>query len=373
MRILCSLLPSLLILTAGACGSDNQQQDTDAGNSVDASPEDLSTIITVGGDFSGNGVLTKVELPSMRVTVNAVAGVTGGDPVIRAIGDTLVVIDRFGGDTLTLLDRNLQLLGQVSSGAGSNPQDAAIVGDSLFVVLYGESKVLRFDLLNLSAGVQSETDLSSLDPDGNANCASIYAIGQKLFVSCQLLKEDFTVKRLGTIAQIDAASGMYEGKVELQAANPISFLKANSSGELLVSTVLSPSGFDPNAEGSGCVERVKTSPLEVLPCEVTNKELGGYANELVSSGDTVFFVKSIAFGLATLHQLKDGLLLDLDLPSLGDNLIGVTLCPNGDLVVSDNTVGARGLRVYDETLNGGQLLEVGWPTVSFPTNGTICW
>ncbi len=370
MRIL--LIP--FVAMALACASDDSGSGADGGVVTDANPSEVSTIISVGGDFSGNGVLTVVQLPSMRVTVNAVVGVAGGDPVLRALGDRLVVLDRFGGDTVTVLDRDLQLIGQASTGPGSNPQDAAIVGDSLFVVLYGTSKVIRFNLLDLSAGIQGEIDLSGLDSDGNANCASVYAVGQKLFVTCQLLRPDFSAKGPGVIAVVDVASESIETTIELQAANPVSFLKQAPSGDLLVSTVLSPLGFDPQAKGSGCVERIQTSPASVLPCELTNRELGGYANEMAAGADSVYFVKSIAFGLASLHELKDGVLQELELPGLGDNLAGVAVCPNGDLVVSDNTVGGRGLRVYSGTeLAGGELLDVGWPTVSFPTNGTICW
>ncbi len=334
-----------------------------------------STIITVGGDFAGNGILTKVELPSLKVTVNAVAGVTGGDPVLRAVGEFLYIVDRFGGDTVTILDRSLQFVGQVSTGAGSNPQDVAVIGDFLYVVLYANSKVLQFDRNDLSAGARKEVDLSALDPDGNANCASIYAVGDNVYVTCQLLEPNFDAKGPGVVVVLNSQSLAQESVLTLNTANPISFLKQNSDGDLLVSTALNPADFDPKAEGSGCLEKIVVGEtVSVADCEIANAALGGYISEMDVVGDSLFFINSIGFGRASFHKYKDGMVTPIELPGAGDNVSGIVACPTGELVIADNTVGARGLRVYrgGQALHSG-VLEVGWPTVSYPVNGTICW
>ena len=79
----------------------------------------------LGADFSsGTGLVSRLDLASMSMQTNAVAGVATSDPVIRHFGDKVYVINRSVGENVTILDaHNLSPVDQVSTGASSNPQN----------------------------------------------------------------------------------------------------------------------------------------------------------------------------------------------------------------------------------------------------------
>src|SRR4051812_1556859 len=114
-----------LLLLLPACG-DNVPGGPDA--APDGPDIGAAKAAIVAGDFQSTGILSTVGAPSLEVTQNAVAGVASSDPVMRRIGDELFVINRLSGDNITILDSTtLSLTAQIATGAGSNPQDVAVV------------------------------------------------------------------------------------------------------------------------------------------------------------------------------------------------------------------------------------------------------
>jgi hypothetical protein len=355
-----------LALSLFACDSDS-----DKGGDGDA----IATIVTVGGDYAGTGVLSTLSLPDMTVTVSAVAGVAGGDPVVRNFGDNLVILDRFGGDSVTVLDRQLQLLGQASTGTGSNPQDAAIIGSNLYVVALDAAGVLVFDLGDIAGGTTKTIDLAALDSaDGVPDCNSIYAVGQRLFVSCQLLDRDtFSPRTNGKVAVIDTDDDSLELTLDLQSTNPLARFQQLAGGELVFSTA--PGAIFGASNDSGCLERISTSGTpSVMGCLSENVSQNAYPSEVHAVGDSVYFVNVAGFTEASVWK-HDGTSTSDSGLVVGSNVAGLTACPTGHLVVADNSDSGRGLRVFD--VDGMALsadpVDVGWPTGFVPLNSTICW
>ena len=349
----------------------------DAAVAFDAAVEpQTATIISVSGDYNGNGVLTTITVPDMIVTVNAVAGVAGGDPVVRTHGDLLVILDRFGGDTVTVLDRELGLVGQVSTGAGSNPQDSAVIGDNLYVAAFDTAGVLVFDLTDLSAGIQDTLSLASLDAaDDVPDCNSIMAVGSRLYVSCQILdRSTFAPRGPGKVAVLDTTDSTLETVLDLSSSNPTAQFAQSEDGDLVFSTA--PGAIFGGTNDAGCVERISTGTTPAVEnCLSSNAELNAYPRQVLPQGESIIFVNVSGFTSSDVRKIAGGVVSPMALPNLGTNIGNVAACPTGHLVIDDNTTDARGVRIYDAegvALNA-EPVDVGWSEFFSPSNSTICW
>ena len=81
-----------------------------------------------------------------------------GDAHLLQIADQLVLLQRGHGDNLVLFDLDLTIRDQWALPDRSNPQDALLIGDTLWLSLYHESYILRLDA-NTGAAL-SNIDLS---------------------------------------------------------------------------------------------------------------------------------------------------------------------------------------------------------------------
>jgi hypothetical protein len=372
---------ALLSLGLLACGSDSESSGADAGvASPDAAVDPDAAnpgamIVSVGGDYAGTGILSTLALPDMEVTVNAVAGVVGGDPALRAFGDRLFILDRFGGDSITVLNRELSLVGQVSTGAGSNPQDVAVIGNDLYVAAWDAAGVLVIDLEDIAGGVVDTIDLSALDSvDGIPDCNSIYAVGTRLYVSCQIMdRNTFTPRGNGKIAVIDATLASLETTLDLAASNPLAQFEALPGGDLVFSTA--PGAIFGASNDSGCLERIATTGTpSVMGCLSKNVDMNAYPSDVLPVGNSVYFVNVASFTEADIRVYRGSSVIASSL-AVGANVAALTACPTGHMVVSDNSDGARGLRVFDDAGNAlnSEPVDVGWPAAFAPGNATICW
>jgi hypothetical protein len=361
----CSSPPGDGAADAGPAGAD--------GGSPDAgTPE--SRAFAVATDYATAGVASTLQLPSMELTQNVIAGVASTDPVVRKLDD-VYVINRFGADNITVVDADqLSLISQFSTGAGSNPQDVALVGDTLYVAAFGTGGVLTVDRGNLDGGVTGTIDLSSLDPDGVPDCSSIVALGTDLYVACNLLDENFTPRGPGVIAVVDTTTDMLVDTITLDHANPIGYL-ATLGTRLVIATA---PNFGDLTEG--CVDVITTDGEPTVECLVENAALGGYAGALATDDQGVWLAVVEGFDpddfgpIGSLRHFTVGV---KNLPTgLGEAVnpaserpFDVARCPTGELVVSD---AAGGVRVYggDGVELSRSLLDLGLPPVA---GGLSCY
>lgn len=358
----------------------------DTGDQPDAAPADAAPDIDAGGpqataflvasDFlSGTGIASTIDVPALDVNQNAIAGVASGDSVVRHIGDTLYVINRFGFDNITRLDATaLTLIDQVSTGAGSNPQDVAVVGDKLYVAALGTSGIVTID----GQGNLGSIDLSALDAnDGLPDCNSLYLVDDMLVVTCGLL-ENFVPVGFGRVAIIDTADDTLVTDFPLSTANPIGGLHRTAidgqlGGDLLVPTVTFGADLL-----TGCLERISVNPtFASAGCLIDNATLGGYATGVAEvDGDrTLLAVTSGYDGEG--RPIAEAVMYDAATDEIGaepvsapDELIfDVTVCPTGHWLFAD---ASGGIRVYDA--DGVQLtqdvLDIGLPPVG---GGMVCY
>ncbi len=337
--------------------------------------------VVVAGDFNPGhpGVLSTYDAATGVVHSNAgPAMAVGDDPVLRHAGHELFIVNRADGNNITILDdQTLAFEDQLGTGAGSNPQDVAVVGDKLYVPTYGSAGVT---VLTRGSTATSVIDLSADDPDGKPNCESIYLVGSDLYVACQLLDDTqpfLPPRGPGKVYVVDTATAHVRATLTLGHDNPFSLLEqvpagAPHGGELVIGTVL----FD---DGSGCVKRIVPGATpQAAGCLVDNADLGGYASRIAFEADAGgalgFFAVPTTFPHADLRALdmSTGMLQPGAL-NAGTEIAGdVEFCPDGSIVVADPTRNANGLRVYQGSMEKtAAALPIGLPPTS--THGLVCY
>jgi hypothetical protein len=387
----CAVLLLLLLVPAFACGDNNPHRvDADGG---DAPPADgappgdgqlpvSATAFAVATDFFSTGIASTVSVPGLAPAVDAVAGVASPDPVVRHQDGRVFVINRFMQDNVTALDADtLQLIAQISTGAGSNPQDVAADGDRLYVATLGGSGVAVIDLSDPDAGVIDTIDLSSLDSkDDLPNCHSIVRVERRLVVVCGVLDDEdgfLTPRGPGVAVVVELDDDLAVTELELDSERPFGFALATPSGSVLIPTV--PDFGDLTA---GCVELVRAEPgraPEAAGCLLSNADLGGYASALAwdAGAERLWLTVTTGFDPDDYGPRGHAVAWDPDDAQLGEPAtsdevrpMDVAACPTGHIILSDAT---RGVRVYAP---GGtpelteDPIDVGLPPVS---NGLTCF
>ncbi|HEY1556568.1 MAG TPA: hypothetical protein VGF94_17150 [Kofleriaceae bacterium] len=338
-----------LVLLA-ACNSSNGGT-PDALATGDA-PPNSATAVVVAGDFTAGhpGTMGVVDPKTLHVMTNAAPqGAVGDDPVIRYFDGQIYIVNRADGDNVTILDGATRaLVEQDSTGAGSNPQDVAVVGGELYVPVFGGNGLA---VVTAGSGDLHTIDLSMDDPDGKPNCNSIFAAGGLLYVSCELL--DDTMQFLpprgpGMVYVVDPATELVVASVPMMNVNPFGAFVQLPSGDLAIPTV----DF---ATDDGCVEMISTGATPASDgCLVDNADVDGYvagmAVQALSTGQLLLWlsVSEPDFIHANLIAFDLGAGTLADAPSSPDTEVieSVATCPDGSVIVTDGAMATGGVRVY---------------------------
>jgi hypothetical protein len=373
---------TLALLLLAACG-DNFKLAPDGGPPDAAGPPPHAVV--VAGDFTPGapGVMSSLDLGTLTVNQRVAAnGAVGDDPVIRKFGDELFVVNRADGNNVTILDAvTFAVKEQIATGAGSNPQDVAVVGDKLYVPAFGTAGVV---VLTRGSNTPATISLASLDPDGKPNCISAYAVGTDVYVACELLDANFSPRGAGKIAVIDSASDTMRTMVTMANANPFGMfeqLPDDSGGDLVIPTVPNFSDF-----ATGCVEKIKPGVTPMANgCLATNQDLEGYVSRIgfqhIGPGTNVMWVVATFFdqvapfaghGNLQGYDLMTNCLWPEPVTPVDQVLVDIAVCPNDDVVVADQTMASNGLRVYNNTIERTtEPLAIGLKPAS--THGLLCY
>jgi hypothetical protein len=371
------LIVSTFWLALAACGNGDPPL-ADAGD-VPAGPP--RAVVVAGNFMPGNpGVLTTLD-PATRTVMTNVgpALAVGEDPILRHFGNELFIVNRAGGNNVTILDaQTLQLEEQLGTGAGNNAQDVAVLGPKLYVATFSGPGLV---VLTRGSTTPTPIALPADDPDGTPNCNSVYMVGSNLYVSCGLLDDTkaFVPRGPGKVYVVDTATSAIKTTLTLGHANPFGVFEQipasapHGGGELLMPTVLFS---DPN---TGCVERITTGPTPAAAgCFVDNTVLGGYASRIAFQidGGGAFAWIAVPTTFTTADLIIFDMVIDTPWPGAfnapGQAIGDVVACPSGELVVTDTTMNANGLRVYSGAAEVTTApLPIGLPPSS--THGLACY
>ncbi len=372
---------ALALVLLAACGDNIDPPRFDAGPDVDADPLVPPRAVIVAGDFQAIGVMSELDVEA-RVAHNNIAptGAVGADPILRKHGDELFVINRIENNVTILDASDYTQIAQLGTEAASNPQDVAIDGDKVFIATYA-----RKGLVEMTRGSAAivDIDLSADDPDGKPNCASVYKVGGRLFVTCQLLDDAnfFSNRGLpGKVYVVDIATRAVEHELDLTTSNPFSLLEQLPSGDLVVGTV----DFRFGNNNAGCIERITTGATPTAAgCFLNNDTLGGgFASRLEVTDDKLYVLvprADFSGGDVRTLDVTSGA-LDADAYTTAGQALGdVAACPNGSIVVAENPPfgapanAAQGLRVYTGPMEEATNLAVGIGLKPASSRGLVCY
>ena len=274
----------LLLASLEACGTDPTGQPDGGGGGTDADiplnegecgPPVTAAVVT--SDFSTGGAAL-LDLDERTVRADLVT--LFPDSVVSCHCGIVLVVERLGGDNLTLLDpTNLSPIAQFSLGRRTNPQGVWLEGSDAFVSLHETGEVLRLDVE--TGEVLDRADLGPLaDADGQPEPAALMVHQDRLFVLLQHLNRNSALwDPAGTaeVAVVDSDTLDIESSFQLLGRNPVTqFVPHPDTGVVLVGHA----GFWTDSEDGG-IERIDLLAGESDGWVITSDELGGNVQDFV--------------------------------------------------------------------------------------------
>jgi hypothetical protein len=348
----------LIVLCLAACGDNSLP--------VNLPATDHAYCVTLGADYKNNvGALTVLGLPSMTLVKDVLHGAVSGDPVVRALGGKLYIVNRTVANVTVIDPTSWTVERQFSTGANTNPQDIALSGSKAYVALLGSANLQVWDLSTTSNQPAKTIDLGSYDSDGVPEANSVVVSGGKAYVTLELLGTDMmlTPRGPGKVVVIDTQTDMVTGAFDLHHEDPLDFMFPRGDGLVVATT-----------GDKGCLEQVVTgaSP-HAGDCLVKNDDLDGTVSAIaVGPTDTYLAVSAFDFSSAEIRRLgSDGKLADAALTPTSEQPGDVAYAPTGHIVYND--FATNGVRVYDLT-QGKEITSAALNIGLTPAgvNGIVC-
>lgn len=308
-------------------------------------------LVVATEQYGSGGGITVIDLDTLEPDINV--ALTSDDVTPRWWDGRLWVLNRYGGDNVTLLDgRDFHLIRQLSlrPGAGlpCNPHDLAFLSTCrLYVTCFDQAAVYIVDpTAPLGSTFVGEIDLASLaDGDGLPEVSHLARVGDRVYASVERLDRQTTWGPVAPsyVAVLDPASDALEEVIVLEGQNPVGPLRHLGDSADLVVTVSGP------WDGSGAgLERVDTLG-RASSLALGAAELGGIP--------TAFTLDATGCGFAVVTEpgtfdtgvvrycLGGGV---TSCVPLGERKVSdVALDARGRLWVTDRDLTAPGLRLYD--------------------------
>ena len=361
------LVASLFLV---ACG-DNLARTNDAtvsidtpSSTIDAAPA-IPKAVAVGGDFSTKGEISALNTSTLAVSQNLVAAAATDDPQLRHIDGKLYIVNRDTNNITVLDDTTYALVGQMATGAGSDPQDVAVVGSKLYVPAY-LGKGVAIGTVGGTATMLDLTGAGAVNSiDMTPNCVGAYPVGTDVYVVCENLDETnmSTPRTNGVLIVIDSTTDTVRTKISLPMKNPQGFIKAMGTDLIVVSN-----------DSAGCTTKIVPGATPTATCITTNTDLGGAPLAFDVSGTKIWFAYTPdfssyyarAFDTATTAYAAN-------MTSAGETPYDIAVCPNGKIALTDGTMNATGFRLYGS--NGVELTTTALSIGIGPAfgNGLVCY
>jgi YVTN family beta-propeller protein len=332
------LAVAIMVLASLVACSDDAKVDPSTGP-IFASA-DTAYCLALGVDYTNNvSTLAGIALPSMTVTKDLLPGAASGDPVIRAEGDKIFIVNRTSANVTVIDKATFTVERQFSTGANSNPQDIAVSGTTAYVATLGTGSLQVWDLASTDTTPKTTIDLSSYDEDGVPDASSVAIHGNRAYVTLELLA-GFIPSGVGKVVVIDTTSNAIVTDFDLTFADPVGFM-VPSGDNLLVATSADFGGVD------GCVETIETSTPGLGDCLVRNSDVTGIIGGIAVSGSTTYVTVSAPDFLSAALRSVTGGTVSAALTPAAQSPGEVAVAPGGLVVYSDGT--AAGIRVYNPT------------------------
>lgn len=336
----------IVVLVLAACGDNAAKPDAPApdgqgSNSTDGGPQPLRAVTVAPSASFGvpPGILSSLDLSTLAMRQNISAGVVGSDPMMKKIGNQLFIVNR-GENNITVLDaETYSYVGQLGTGAGSNPQDVAVVANKLYIPALGTSGVVvgkLGDTATTTIDLHAVLGTSTAFPD----CVAAYAVGTDVYIACENLDTNFTPVSNGLVAVIDSETDTVRTHFSLPVKNPQGVMHQLPNNQVVVST------YD---AADGCIAAITPGETPTATCLAMNSALGGEPTTVEVDGTKIWVAYTTDYtdGLLRAYDTSTSTFAAVATPPT-QKIRDLAICPDGKLVVADFT-GDGGLRVYDGT------------------------
>lgn len=334
-------------------GEDVEKED------VPPPPRPLAFTTNTAYDFSSGSY--SVFLKDISVVEDVLS--IHADSVVRCAGGMPVILERFGADTVTLIDDEypFPVEDQFSVEGGSNPVDIDILSSGGAVVT--RNNVTTAAIVDLGDGTLNtgSLDLAGFaDDDGIPEMSAVVAAEGKIFIALQLLDRDtelwnptgpglVVVFEETTLELIDTdtSTGEVDG-IALAGSNPQPRFQASPAGGQIF--YIAAVGFYGVADGG--IEGINVSTYEATGFIVTEETLGGDIAAWVIVDDDKGYaaVSKPGFAGDKLVQFNpsDGTLVNDDIMETGAfSMTSLALTRDGRLLVVDRNLEGAGVRILN--------------------------
>lgn len=297
------------------------------------------------------------------------------DSVVKSYGKYLYVVQRFGGDSIIVIDPKNpgKVVAEYSTGNGSNPQDIEFKNSKkAYISLLGENNLLVVD--PQTGKIKKKIDLSEFaDKDGLVEMGEMVIVKNYLYVSLQRL-ENFSAVNESLVVVVDTRKDKILDLDPSTPGNQAIVLKGRNPWNMVYNQenrkiYLSLSGTYNTGDDFGGIEVINPETNFSEGILITDENLGGVPGSLaikssklgyITVSDSNYIYSIMAFNPSTGKILKK-------LDNTGSGYIpAIAIDSSGFLYVADRTTENPGIRVFNTKKN--QLvdgpIDVGLPPFS---------
>lgn len=320
-----------------------------------AVPAGADQAVVLATDYeTGYANVLGLEAPYPRsLNLDAVCA----DASMRAHGDRVYVVGRFGCDHVQVLDatQGFATLAQWSTGNGTNPQDIEIIApDKAYVSLYEQDHLLVADPRN-GATLGTISLAAFADADGLPEAAEMVRVGDRVFVALQRLDrlDNYRANNPSLMVVVDCVTDQVVDvnplqpgvqAIPLSGRNPFAEMVLDPvRGKILVAETGNFGALD------GGIEFVDPQTLvaegwfaseAALGGELTAVRLWHDCSGFALVSDDLFRTKLVRFDRCT------GMVLSTPWQSSGFDLCDLEIDAHDQVLVSDRDLLTPGVRIF---------------------------
>jgi len=367
----------ILMIALTGCGNiQNATQDDEAGNNDgdvaladesaydDRSQWDLAQArgtrlaVAAANWTDPIGSIATIDLSDFS-TEQALLTTDGTDVIVRTFGGRIYVVNRFGTDTVQVIDpTDFSVVGNYSVGGGSNPQDIWVRSDE-------KGYVTRLDAQNdadndddiliinpLTGAISGSIDLTPYtadDGDRLARAVQMVGVDDVLYVLIQDLPSNLldAADQPGKIVAIDMVADEITGSITLEGRNPSDITYSPVTQKLYVvdSGVFVNFITDVN-DAFGGIEVVEPDTMQTEGIAIDDADFGNYLMNIVIGENRAYTVVNgmtlASFDLSTLTVISANLYT-----SPGFFVPDFTVDADGRVLLTERDANSAGIMVLE--------------------------
>jgi len=352
----------LLLVSCGGTISDSTNPETSAFQESEHAntptgtlPSDVTipvgslTIVAASNFTDPVASIASLNLGNSFQVQQRIITTDGPDIILRSFFGFLFIINRFGADSVQVIDPiTFTIVADYSVGVGSNPQD---------IVLASEHKayVARF---NSESDEQNSDDLLVIDPftgekitsidlkpytdagEGLARAGQMVLVGDKLFVCVADLPENlvYGADTNGKLVVINVETDQFVHVIQLQGRNPADITYSPISKKIYVSNSGVYEDLDTDINDPyGGIEVIDPDTFQSRGIMVDDADLGGYPTEIRIASDQKAFVIVDSKYISLFNPLTYEILNKDFYVSDAYYLPDFSITSNGNLLISERS------------------------------------